>query len=163
MTGMLDVDLCRARFPRVMNVEGKDNCTSVLLVGFQCTQTRTTEYHYQSTQTRIKWLADVPIGFLLRSRDIMLWCEDRGPKKNGVSDVRRELNLSECARRTKVDLLNYKCVFKRRRQGLSKELSDVPVLGSISKDLNLTQSLKEGQAFIDMESRQDSVSTDKHD
>ncbi|XP_078380582.1 uncharacterized protein LOC144663476 isoform X5 [Oculina patagonica] len=59
--------------------------------------------------------------------------------------------------------MNYKCVFKRRRRGLSKELSYVPVLGSISKDLNLTQSSKEGQAFIDMESRQDSVSTDKHD
>ncbi|XP_078346766.1 uncharacterized protein LOC144632034 isoform X8 [Oculina patagonica] len=25
----------------------------------------------------------------------MLWCEDRGPKKNGVSDVRRKLKLSE--------------------------------------------------------------------
>ncbi|KAL9971550.1 hypothetical protein ACROYT_G017725 [Oculina patagonica] len=58
--------------------------------------------------------------------------------------------------------MNIKCIFKRRRRGLSKELSDVPVLGSISKDLNLTQSLKEGQAFIGMESRQDFVSTDKH-
>ncbi|KAL9980552.1 hypothetical protein ACROYT_G009154 [Oculina patagonica] len=84
----------------------------------------------------------------------MLWCEDRGPKKNGVSDW-------ICWSSTVA--MNYKWVFKRRRQGLSKELSDVPVLGSISKDLNLTQSLKEGQAFIDMESRQDSVSTDKHE
>ncbi|KAL9957338.1 hypothetical protein ACROYT_G038964 [Oculina patagonica] len=139
MTGMLDVDLCRASFPRVMNLLGKDNYTSVLLVGFQCTQTRTkmmpwcedrgsrksAEYHYQSTQTRIKWLADV-----------------------SIEDLRK---------------MNYKCIFKRRRRGLSKELSDVPVLGSISKDLNLTQSLKECQAFIDLESGQDSVSNDKHD
>ncbi|XP_078346754.1 cytosolic Fe-S cluster assembly factor NUBP2 homolog isoform X3 [Oculina patagonica] len=30
-TRMLDVDLCRASFSRVINVEGKDNYTSVLL------------------------------------------------------------------------------------------------------------------------------------
>ncbi|KAL9957189.1 hypothetical protein ACROYT_G038797 [Oculina patagonica] len=84
----------------------------------------------------------------------MLWCEDRGPKKNGVSDVRRKLKLSESVGEhikwicwSSTVAMNYK----------------IMLLGSISKDLNLTQSLIEGQAFIDMESRQDSVSTDKHD
>ncbi|KAL9971148.1 hypothetical protein ACROYT_G023638 [Oculina patagonica] len=149
MTGTLDVDLCRASFPRVMNVEGKDNYTSVLLVGFQCTQTRT---------------------------KMMPWCKDRGPRKNGVSDVRRELNLSEsvgehkwiCWSSTGANIITN--AFSREGgEGSARNSCDVPVLGSISKDLNLTQSLKkgqalkEGQAFIDMESRQDSVSTDKHD
>ncbi|XP_078373459.1 uncharacterized protein LOC144657044 [Oculina patagonica] len=106
----------------------------------------------------------------------MLWCEDRGPEKNGVSDVRRELNLSEsvgehkwiCWSSTGANIITN--AFSREGgEGSARNSCDVPVLGSISKDLNLTQSLKkgqalkEGQAFIDMESRQDSVSTDKHD
>ncbi|KAL9959176.1 hypothetical protein ACROYT_G036270 [Oculina patagonica] len=69
-----------------------------------------------------------------------MWCEDRGPKKNGVSDVRRELNLSESVGEHKGICW------------LLTDAIDVPVLGSISKDLNLKQSSKEGQleAFIDM-------------
>ncbi|XP_078373475.1 uncharacterized protein LOC144657057 [Oculina patagonica] len=84
---------------------------------------------------------------------MMPWCEDRGPRKNGVSDV-RGLNLSESVGEHKwicwssTVAMNYTCVFKRRRRGLSKELSDVPVCRlTISKDLNLNTILKRRQSL----------------
>ncbi|KAL9957675.1 hypothetical protein ACROYT_G034599 [Oculina patagonica] len=103
MTGMLDVDLYRASFPRVT-----DEC-----------------------QWREKTINITPVFFWL----------DSSVHRQGPENIKWICWSSTVA-------MNYKCVFKRRRRELSKELSDVPVLGSISKDLNLTQFLKEGQALI---------------
>ncbi|KAL9971875.1 hypothetical protein ACROYT_G018094 [Oculina patagonica] len=51
-------------------------------------------------------------------------CEDRGPKKNGVSDVRRELNLSESGGEHKwicwssTVAMNYKCACFQEKEAL---------------------------------------------